>query len=200
VQSYVQTTALAHAWARLTAFFVDIEKRPILASMRHSDLYAAKADDDPWHLLHVELTADRAAQGLAIELEVLQPEMYAIKTLGKHTLFPQDFRGKAWFDDVTVSQVPQVRMSTDRPGNILFHGQPLSLQVLVNDRSTDDLAAQLMVIDSKGNTVYQRSGALDIASAENLGPGQKRMRLELPDLLQNFEALLQRTKHPIQTG
>src|SRR5258706_1287424 len=73
-------------------------------------------------------------------------------------------------------------MSTGRAGNILFHGQPLSLQVLVNDRSTDDLAAQLVVVDAKGNTVYQRSGALDIASAENLGPGQKRMRLELPDL------------------
>jgi hypothetical protein len=182
VQTYVQTTALAHARARLTAYFVDIDKRPILASIRHSELYAARSEDDPWHALQVELSADRSAQGLAIELELLQPELYATKTLGKLTLFPQDFRGKAWFDDVTVSQVPQVRMSTDRPGNILFRGQPLDLQVLVNDRSTDDLAAQLVVTDSKGNTVYQRSGALDIASAENLGPGQKRMRLELPDL------------------
>ena len=167
VQVYVKTTALAHARARLTAYFIDIDKRPIVASMRHSELYAARSEDDPWHALPVELTADRSAQGLAIELELLQPELYATKTLGKHTLFPQDFRGKAWFDDVTVSQVPQVRMSTDRPGNLLFHGQPLSLQVLVNDRSTDDLAAQLVVIDAKANTVYQRSGALDIASAEN---------------------------------
>ncbi|HEV8377272.1 MAG TPA: hypothetical protein VGP99_00360, partial [Tepidisphaeraceae bacterium] len=133
VQTYVRTTALAHARARLTAYFVDIDKRPIIASMRHSELYTAKNEDDPWHLLQLELTADQSAQGLAIELELLQPEQYATKTLGKHTLFPQDFHGKAWFDDVTVSQVPQVRMSTDRPGNILFHGQPLSLQVLVND-------------------------------------------------------------------
>jgi hypothetical protein len=182
VQTFVQTTALAHARARLTAYFVDIDKRPVRASMRHSEMYAAKNEDGPWHALAVELTADRAAQGLAIELEVLQPEMYATKTLGKHTIFPQDFRGRVWFDDVTVSQVPQVRMSTDRPGNILIHGQPVSLQVLVNDRSTDDLAAQLAVIDAKGTSVYQRSGALDIASAENLGPGHKRMRLELPDL------------------
>jgi hypothetical protein len=182
VQTFVQTTALAHARARLTAYFVDLDKRPILASMRHSEMYAAKNEDDPWHSLAVELTADRAAQGLAIELEVLQPEMYATKTLGKHTIFPQDFRGRVWFDDVTVSQVPQVRMSTNRPGNILIHGQPVSLQVLVNDRSTDDLAAQLVVIDARGNSVYQRSGALDMASAENPGPGHKRMRLELPDL------------------
>src|SRR4051812_1332018 len=37
VQSYVQTTALAHARARLTAYFVDIDNRPILPSMRHSE-------------------------------------------------------------------------------------------------------------------------------------------------------------------
>jgi hypothetical protein len=201
VQTFVQTTALAHARARLTAYFVDIDKRPIIASMRHSEMYAAKGEADPWHPLHVELTADRSAQGLAIELEVLQPEQYATKTLGKHTLFPQDFRGKAWFDDVTVSQVPQVRMSTQRPGNILFRGQPLSLQVLVNDRSTDDLAAQLVVIDAKGNSVYQRSGALDIASAENLGPGQKRMRLELPDLPPGwYEASLEMTSRGRYVG
>ncbi|HEV8608290.1 MAG TPA: hypothetical protein VGQ99_23350 [Tepidisphaeraceae bacterium] len=182
VQTYVRTTALAHARARLTAYFVDIDRRPIVDSMRHSELYAARSEDEPWRGLQVELTADRAAQGLAIELELLQPEQYATKTLGKHTLFPQDFQGKAWFDDVTVSQVPQVRMSTDRPGNIFLRGQALSLQVLVNDRSTDDLEAQLVVIDAKGKTVFQRSGALEIAAAENLGPGQKRMRLELPDL------------------
>src|SRR5215208_695574 len=79
-------------------------------------------------------------------------------------------------------------MSTGRPGNILLRGQPISLHVQVNDRSTDDLAAQLVVVDAKGNSVYQRSGALDIASAENLGPGQKRMRLELPDLAPGWYA------------
>ncbi len=182
VQTFVQTTALNHARARLTAYFVDIDRRPIGASIRHSELYAAKTDADPWHPLNVELTANENAAGLAIELELLQPEQYSVGTLGKHTLFPQDFRGKAWFDDVTVSQVPQVRMSTDRPGNIFLRGQALTLQILVNDRSTDDLAAQLVVVDARGATVYQHSGAMEIAAAENLAPGQKRMRLALPDL------------------
>src|SRR5437762_1868508 len=69
VQTFVQTTALAHARARLTAYFVDVDQRPIIASMRHSELYAAASEDDPWHPLQIELTADRSAQGLAIELE-----------------------------------------------------------------------------------------------------------------------------------
>ena len=52
----------------------------------------------------------------------------------------------------------------------------------MNDRFTEDLAAQLVVSDARGPTVYQRSGALDMTSAEVLGPGQKRNDLDLPDL------------------
>jgi hypothetical protein len=201
VQTYVKTTALAHARARLTAYFVDIDRQPIISSIRHSELYSAKSEDQPWHALHVELTATPAAHGLAIELELLQPAEYSPRRLGKHTIFPQDFRGSAWFDDVTVSQVPQVRMSTGRPGNLFLRGQPLTLAVQVNDRSTDDLAAQLVVVDAKSETVYQRSGALDIATAENLGPGQKRMRLALPDLLPGwYQASLEMTSRGRYVG
>ena len=74
---------------------------------------------------------------LLIELGLLQPAMYGADTLGARTLFPQDLRGTAWFDDVVVSQVPKVRMSTDRPGNIFRRGETLGLEVVVNDRSTD---------------------------------------------------------------
>ena len=41
------------------------------------------------------------------------------------TLFTQDIHGSAWFDDVTVSQVPRVKIRTDRPGNIFRRGDPL---------------------------------------------------------------------------
>ena len=61
-------------------------------------------------------------------------------------------------------------------------GEPLRLRVLVNDRFVEDLAAQLVVRDAGGNTVYQRSGALDLAAAKDRGPGSKEMMLELPAL------------------
>lgn len=182
VETRVQTTPLAHARARLTAYFVDLDKRPILASVRHSELYAATSEQESWKPLAVELSMDGPADSLVIELELLQPAQYATGTLGQQMLHPQDIRGSAWFDDVTVSQVPKVKMSTDRPGNIFRRDEPLSLQVQVNDRSTDDLAAQLVINNAEGKTVYQRSGALDITAAENLGPGLKRMRLLLPPL------------------
>src|SRR5207244_2260894 len=72
--------------------------------------------------------------------------------------------------------------STDRPGNIFRRSDPLRMQILVSDRFTDDLAAQLLVYDAAGKKVYQRSGALDIAAAETLGPGRKRLAVVLPEL------------------
>lgn len=182
VEGHVQTTVMAHAKARLSAYFVDADGRAILPSVRHSELYAAKDSDEPWKHLQIELSADANADSLVIELGLLQPAQYADQTLGQQTLHPQDIRGTAWFDDVSVSQVPKVWMGTDRPANIFRRGEALSLQVLVSDRSTDDLAAQLVIKDADGKTVYQRSGALDMAAAESLGPGLKKMRLLLPEL------------------
>src|SRR4029078_12660960 len=142
-------------------------------SVRHSELYAARRDGESWHELSVELSADDPkADSLVIEMVLLQPQHYAPLTLGQRTLFTQDIRGSAWFDDITVSQVPQVRMSTDRPGNIFRRGDPLLLKVLVNHRFTEPLAAQLVMTDTLGKTVFQRSGALDMSAAQTLGPGQ----------------------------
>jgi len=182
VEVYVQTTVLAHARARLSAYFADIDRRPIPSSIRRSELYAAREPDEPWKHLWVELSADSSADSLVIELELLQPEMYAASTLGAQTLFAQDIRGSAWFDDVAISQVPRVRMSTDRPGNIFRLGDPVALTAVVSDRRIDDLAAQLLVSDAAGKAVYQRSGAMEASAAEDLGPGVRRLRLLLPPL------------------
>ncbi|HLL89681.1 MAG TPA: NEW3 domain-containing protein, partial [Tepidisphaeraceae bacterium] len=181
VEAYCRTTALPNARARLTAYFVDADLRPLPDTIARSPLYASRGGGDDWHKLAVQLTAtDPAARYLVIELGLLQPELYAANSLGQRTLYAQDIRGTAWFDDVSVSQVPQVTMSTDRPGNLFRRGDVPRLTVLVNDRATEDLAAQLVIRDAAGQTVFRRSGALDMTAAETLGPGRKRMGVPLP--------------------
>jgi hypothetical protein len=187
VEVYAQTTVLPNARARLTAYFTDVDGRLIEGSTRHSDLYAAKSENEPWKKLAVELSADArrdnaAPAYLVIELALLQPMHYAPSSLGQRTLFTQDIRGSAWFDSLSVSQVPKVLLSTDKPGNIFRRGEPARLEVNVNDRFTDDLAAQLIVRDARGGIAFQRSGALEMSSAQALGPGRKRLALELPEL------------------
>jgi hypothetical protein len=127
--------------------------------------------------------------------------MYRKATLGKRHLFEQDIRGSCWWDDISISQVPQVTMTTDRPGNMFLKSDVPRLTVLVNDRFTDDLAAQLVIRDAEDNTVYQRSGALDMSAAQTLGPGRKKMSLTLPELPAGwYEAALVMTSQGTYVG
>ncbi len=183
VETWVRTTVLANARARLTTYMVDADGHPFNDTIRKSDLYAATAENEPWKLLTIE-TADNEprAASLVVELAVLQPAQYAGAPLGQRTLYDQDIQGSAWFDDVSVSQVPRVTITTDRPANIFRHNDPLQLHVDVSDRFTDDLSAQLVITDAVGRTIYQRSGAPELSKAERLGPGEKRMTMMLPAL------------------
>jgi hypothetical protein len=194
VEAWVQTTVMPNARARLSAYFTDLDGRTISASVRDSDLFVSREGDTQWHRLGVELTAeDPRAVYLVIEVGLLQPQQYQQSSLGEHSLFPQDIVGAAWFDDVSISQVPQVTMTTQRPGNIFRRGDPLRLQVVVNDRFTDDLAAALVVRDAEGKIVYQKSGALDMRGAETVD-SKKLMALTLPDLAAGwYEASLEMT-------
>jgi hypothetical protein len=183
VEGFVQTTVMANAKARISAYFTDADAHLLPRTMQRCEPFAATVEGEDWKRLGIELSADDPnAAFLVIELELLQPTQYSATTLGNRALFQQDIRGTAWFDDVTVSQVPQVTMTTDRPGNVFRRDEALRIHVMVSDRFTEDLAAQLVVKDADGREVYQRSGALDMTTAGQLAPGQKEMALSLPDL------------------
>ena len=183
VEGYCRTTVLPNARARLTAYFTDTDGHPLPDTVRHSEPFAAGASNEAsnWKKLGVDLSADSpAAVSLVIELALLQPAQFAGNALGTRTLHTQDIRGSAWFDDVTVAQVPRVTVRTNHPGNLFRRGEPLRLDVLVNDRFTDDLSAQVMVRDALGRLVYQRTEAPKMAPAPQLSapspgtPGEGR--------------------------
>ncbi len=183
VEGFCQTTVMQHARAGMTAYFTDLDGHIIPNSTKHSDLYSSTGIEPAWKRLSIELSADSdKAAYMVLELGLLQPIEFQAKTLGDRTLFPQDIRGTAWWDDISVSQVPKVTMTTDRPGNMFRRSDVPRLTVLVNDRFTDDLSAQLVIRNAEGKTVYQRSGALDMSAAKTVAPGQKKMSLTLPDL------------------
>src|SRR5688572_9960627 len=58
VEVYAQTTVLPNARTRLTAYFTDQDGRLVQGSTRHSELYAAKAENEPWKKLAVDLSAE----------------------------------------------------------------------------------------------------------------------------------------------
>lgn len=183
VQGFCQTTPLPNARARISAFFADADGHALEKTVVHSDLYAAPADTREWKLLSLSMTDNvPEADSLVIELELLQPAQYSTSSLGAHALFEQDIRGSAWWDDVTVAQVPSVGMRTNRLANIFQAGEPIRVSVLLSDRSTDDLVALVSVRDAEGKEVYQRTGKPQLQPVELQDERHKQMLVDLPDL------------------
>ncbi len=178
VEVFARTTPLDNARAVLTAYFADADGLAMESTIRQSQPLSSAADDASWHRLSVEIAADDPrATSLVIELGLLQP---GTRETGSSELRIQDIHGSAWFDDVRVAQIPRVAITTVNPGNLFFKNEPIQLAVRVHDRITTDLAATLQVRDARGQSVYQRSGALQLT------PGDARNELvgtiEVPDL------------------
>ncbi len=165
IDAFTQTTPLQHARARLSAYFTDLDGHPLPNTLKRSDPYVSTTPaegDEAWHKLSIELAAAMPdAAYLVLEVGLLQPQVYSESTLGQRALHGQDIRGSAWFDDITVSQVPRVRIGTRQPGNIFRRSDPLNLMVELDDAFTEDLSIQLTVGDATGRAVYQRSGTAD---------------------------------------
>ncbi len=183
IDAYCQTTPLPHARARLSAYLVDLDGHMLPGSEVHSRLYAASQEDVGWSKLTVEVTASAPlAASIVIELGVLQPELYSIEKPGQRPLYAQDIRGSVWWDDVTVSQVPEVSLRTGRPGNVFARGESIRLGILVSDRLTDDLSTQVTVRDASGREVYQRTGRPDLRHSDVADKTRGGMILDLPTL------------------
>lgn len=181
VEAWCRTTVLPSARARLTACFTDVDGHPLPKTLRHSVPYAAKSADEDWTRIGVDLSADDArATFLVVELGLLQPAQFAESSLGTRTLNTQDIRGSAWFDDVTVAQVPRVAVRTGRPGNVFRRDEPLRLLVEVNDQFVDDLSAQVVVRDALARTVYQRTSVPQVSKGD--ARTVRSTTIELPDL------------------
>jgi hypothetical protein len=181
VEAYCQTTPLPNARARLTAYFADVDGNTLQKTVQHSPLYASPPGDNGWHRLSLFLPDDQPdADSLVIELEMLQPAQYSESRLGNRALFEQDIHGSAWWDDVTVAEVPTVGLRTDHLGNVFHRGEPLRVSLLLSDRTTEDLTARVSVTDAKGKEVYQHTGRPVLEPTGE--PGGRRMRLDLPPL------------------
>ncbi len=179
--AFCQTTPLAHARARLTLALADADGQVIPGSEVRSDLYAAYDTFQDWHALSAEVTdADPHAASLVVRLELVQPARYAASSLGDRSLFPEDVRGSAWFDDVVVAQVPKVTLSSPRPANVFRRGDVDQLSAVLDDPSTEDLAGQLVVTDADGRRVYQHTATIDLKAAELVAAGQRRIAVPLP--------------------
>ncbi len=162
VEGFVKTTVLENARARITLQLLDQDFSPLPGSRVDSDVYASAAGTAAdWQPLMAEIRAeDPRVAYVQIDLGLLQPNLYAARTLGDRTIFNQDVQGSAWFTDVLVSQIPELMLTPTRPGGIFAGGEEPGLRMSVNDRILGDLNASVEIRDAAGNLLHQQNGPI----------------------------------------
>lgn len=160
VETMVRAMSLLNARARLTAYFCDEDGKPLPDSIRSVDLDNRIAEDGDFHPLSLDMVAGAKASSLAVEIGIMQPQFSVRSDLGEHQLAVEDIRGSGWFDDVKITQIPDIEIYTDHLTNVFYKDEPVNIRLRLHDRLTSDLTAELRLFDVDGNAVFQRTGGV----------------------------------------
>ncbi len=165
VETMVKTSQLVNARARLSAYFCDVDGRPIQSTIRVADFDQAPAQDDAFHKLLIDMVAGENAASLVVEIGLIQPAIANSASASSRELPVEDIRGTAWFDDVKITQIPDVQISTDRDTNVFYRGEPINIRLRLKDQLTSDLTAEMRVFDVDAKPVFQRTGGISFTTA-----------------------------------
>lgn len=158
LSAQVRTSGLTHARATVIARMLDAAGKPIPGSERRTE---AVVSNEAWRPVSVELVGVFPdAAFMQLELAALQPEQMAQGGAGPFQVWPQDLAGAAWFDDVSVTQLPRIELSTDTPGNAIQAPVKPTLVASIRDLTGETLTLSLELTDASGATVATMTGPL----------------------------------------
>ena len=179
VGARVRTDGLRYARAALAVRFLDEKLRPIPASELISEPVVSPGR---WTRLSVPVRGEfPSAAFVQFELLLLQPDQLREMTSGPPRsgaepgasetaingaaapldnsieLRKQDLSGSAYFDDVSIVQLPRLELTTQVLTNIITAPEAPVVNLLVRDLTGEALAGKLLVLDSSGRTVDTRT-------------------------------------------
>lgn len=152
ITAQVRTDGISAARARVIAWFNDAQGNAIAASRVQSEPLST-------HGRWVGVTLPMAGQfpdavDLSIELQLVQPRHYRTFIDPAEPRI-EDVKGRAWFDDVAIWQVPRIELSTSSPVNVVVPPEPGVLSVLVRDLTSESLTGHLTIEDIDGKVVLR---------------------------------------------
>ena len=154
VAGWVRTDRLVRSEATLAAWLIDDEGRPIPGTVVES---RPVEQEGVWTRLAVNVSGiDRNARDLVLECRVIQPGDRS----GNDTELAPDITGRAWFDDLMVTQLPTVRIE-DATGTGIHRrpGTPM-LHLRINDPATEPIEWSLRIENERGATIDHIHGTM----------------------------------------
>ena len=194
VTTWVRTEGLTHSRARVSAWMNDAAGTPIAESRLDSELLKTSGG---WQLASILVPGNfDNAVDLVVDLQLLQPQQFAGPDRVPEEPLLDDMSGRAWFDDVTISNQPRIELSTSSPGNVVPESDDAQLGVLIRDLTGEDLKGTLRVFDLDGGIVTRatfpitRGTTRRITDLSAFGPGWYRAIL---DVQSGAKAIARRT-------
>ncbi|MAA52794.1 MAG: hypothetical protein CMJ41_07225 [Phycisphaerae bacterium] len=154
VAGWVRTDRLVQSEVTIAAWLVDEEGQPVPGTVVES---RPVEQEGVWTRLAVDVSGlDRNARDLVLECRVIQPGDRS----GHQPEPTPDIAGRAWFDDLMVTQLPTVRIddATDtgihrRPGTPMLH-------LRIDDPATEPIEWSLRIENERGATIDHIHGTM----------------------------------------
>jgi len=179
ITCYVHLENTETSRTRLSCAFADRLGRIIPESYYYSKLIA-KEDLGPDGWAHVEVYAPGNfpdAQYLSIGLWLLQEEQWNQDVITDSYIYRYDVKALAWFDDITVYQLPRVILRTDKLGNVFESRDPVELLVEVEGVNTLDYEVSMRVYDAMDSLLSQEKWLIS-----GVGTEENTRIITLPDI------------------
>lgn len=177
---------LDRARACLGAYYSDGLGRAILETMTRSRYVGTMSEADRWARVELYLPpAPRGADRIGLVAEVLQKPFWTDDQTVPWRIPRMDVRGGAWFDSISVYALPQARITTGAPGNVLTGERPM-LRFTLGDEEASSVQAHVSIVAADGRTVETRELAVATTPPKSfslpladLPSGLYRARLEV---------------------
>lgn len=145
VTAQVRTESLAKSSAYLTAYFIDQRGQRIEASIVTTRPIKTRGQ---WTQVAVKLQGDvKGAIWIGLEIDIRQPKRRTNDPLGQHRVVLQDVRGSAWFDQITIWQLPRIEIASQSKVNIVRAPDRPEFNVTVRDLTGQSLIVELTAYD-----------------------------------------------------
>lgn len=189
ISCVVQTQQMVHARAALIARVLGADGKPVPGSERVSPLVTSEGG---WRELTVRIATGVAnAAFIQLELVVLQPKQINAmfptpqRPTDAFKINPEDLEARAWFDDLSVLQLPRVGLTCNTAGNIATGEKPPEFSVLVRDLANEELTLTLDALNAAGESIAVKTQQLGSGSVnarwtpELPAAGWYRVRMKL---------------------
>ncbi len=150
VAAWVRTQGLVHARASLEVTLLNDRGEPLPGKRFRSKAIRAERE---WTLVDVEIRNANSAF-IQLDLLLLQPTQYLEAAPRFEELVTlEDVSGSAWFDDITVAQLPQIDIALNTPGNIIPQDTRPGITVVARDLTGEDLSVKVRILDIDGREI-----------------------------------------------